>query len=530
MAVAVAVVVFVAGTARANVEPSPAERESAARGLEAQYQATLIRERRLADDREARLIADAEARMRRVRADVDAARGDNERLRGELQVARADYAKLVAEVAGRDKSIQAELSAYRAETQNAVARASPEKLAALQRFADGDRVGAWPVLEELTQASVRARLAAAGAAAAVEMRELAHLRRIMLERGEATTEDALRLFEQAAALDPTNFEAHLYRARLAQFLGDKRRALSAIEQAAATARDIAQMASAAAQAGNLHLEMGNPAAARTHFEKAAAGFLKLYQDSKSYIWARDLANVMDGLSMVQRDSGDLPTALKTQMASIGVSRKLVEAFPNSLDMRVRLATGLERAVNILLRQQNYAAALPLAQECLGIWRRATEIVPASVDFKRSLALTHDSLGTIYLEQDDMVRARAEYELQYGILVHLASLDPTSGLTQVHLARSHHNLGRVATITDDHATAIRHLRQAIAMKTKMAAADPRVAREVAGLTAMLAQNPGSGVSWQQVVALYESLQARGGFGAGDAERLAKYRRYAAGDFR
>ena len=29
----------------------------------------------------------------------------------------------------------------------------------LQRFADGDRVGAWPVIEELMQASVRARMA-----------------------------------------------------------------------------------------------------------------------------------------------------------------------------------------------------------------------------------------------------------------------------------------------------------------------------------------------------------------------------------
>lgn len=51
--------------------------------------------------------------------------------------------------------------------------------AALERFADGDRVGAWPVIEAETQARVRARLAAAEAAAESDRAEIERLRREM---------------------------------------------------------------------------------------------------------------------------------------------------------------------------------------------------------------------------------------------------------------------------------------------------------------------------------------------------------------
>ena len=151
--------------------------ESTIRGLEAQYQASLIRERRLADDREQRLIADAEARLTLARAAADAAQGDARAAQAELEAARAAFSDLVGGIAQRDAAARAQINAYRAEAAEMVARASPEKLAALQRFADGDRVGAWPVIEEITQRSVRARLAAAEAAAAADRAEIERLRR-----------------------------------------------------------------------------------------------------------------------------------------------------------------------------------------------------------------------------------------------------------------------------------------------------------------------------------------------------------------
>jgi len=124
---------------------SPAETDLV-RGLEAQFEVGLIRERKLADDRESQLIASAETRLSRARAALDAAKGEARDSTVELAAARADYAKLAAEVAQTDATARAEIAAYRAEAEGLAAQATPEKLAALQRFADGDRVGAWPVI------------------------------------------------------------------------------------------------------------------------------------------------------------------------------------------------------------------------------------------------------------------------------------------------------------------------------------------------------------------------------------------------
>ncbi len=175
---------FAAGLVMASlagfgVAHADADDAAVVRGLEAQYQAALIRERRLADDREQRLIADAEARLSRARAAADAAQGEAAQVQAELAAARADYAALVESIAQRDGAARAEIEHYRREAENLVARASPEMRAALERFADGDRVGAWPVIEAETQARVRARLAAAEAAAESDRAEIERLRREM---------------------------------------------------------------------------------------------------------------------------------------------------------------------------------------------------------------------------------------------------------------------------------------------------------------------------------------------------------------
>lgn len=175
---------FVAVATPALAQPRgqrAADADSVRRGLEAQYQAALIRERRLADEREQRLIADAEARLTRARAAADAAQGEARAVQAELEAARADFAQLVEGIASRDAAARAEIDTYRREAADMVARSNPEKLAALQRFADGDRVGAWPVIQEITERSVCARLRAANEAARADDDERARLAAEMRE-------------------------------------------------------------------------------------------------------------------------------------------------------------------------------------------------------------------------------------------------------------------------------------------------------------------------------------------------------------
>ena len=242
------------------------ERAEVARGLEAQFGAALIRERKLADDREQRLLDEAEARLIKARTDALAAKGDAHAARKELDAARADYAKLAQALAAKDAEARTQIDAYRTEVEGVAADASPEKLAALQQFADGDRTGAWPILEALRQAKKNAIQAVANAKMAPDAREAAGERLVMRDHGEATTADVLALYDEAAKLDPSNFEVQIQRAELAAEFGDVNRARAAAELAVATARTDPDRAVADVEVGNLEAKQGDYRGALTSLQ------------------------------------------------------------------------------------------------------------------------------------------------------------------------------------------------------------------------------------------------------------------------
>ena len=118
--------------------------------------------------------------------------------------ARADYAKLASDLIDRNAAAKAEIEAYRAEAEQRVAQATPEELAALQQFADGDRKVAEPILMAIRDARKRATLAAARLSIAQDERATADEHNIMRGHGEATTLEVLKLYDQAAEDDPND--------------------------------------------------------------------------------------------------------------------------------------------------------------------------------------------------------------------------------------------------------------------------------------------------------------------------------------
>jgi tetratricopeptide (TPR) repeat protein len=205
------------------------------RALETRFQAALIKERRLADDRELELIANAEDKLKRARQDFDEKISGAERA---LDRARNEYAQIVSSIAQREAAYKVELAAWREETLNLTASASPELQQAYIRFADGDQEAAYELIARLTQAQVQARMAAAAQVAASQVRQQAEFLNIMrIEgRGGATIADVLSIWDQAISLDPTDFRSHFERGALLADLGSVEKALEAVKQAEANAR------------------------------------------------------------------------------------------------------------------------------------------------------------------------------------------------------------------------------------------------------------------------------------------------------
>src|SRR5271155_2330676 len=93
-----------------------ADRQALVQGLQAQYEVALIRERKIADDRETELIAVLETRLKAARAQADAAKGDAQAAKTALAIARADYVKLASQIVKRDPAAESDAAAYHAQT------------------------------------------------------------------------------------------------------------------------------------------------------------------------------------------------------------------------------------------------------------------------------------------------------------------------------------------------------------------------------------------------------------------------------
>ncbi len=308
--------------------PASLEAQRVARGLEAQYQAALIRDRRLADDRELQLIATYETRLRTARTRAE---GRVAGAAAALEKARADYAQLVQSIALRDAASRAEIEAYRAELRGLAASATPELLEAYQRFGDGDRVGAGPVIKALEQAQAAATMAAAGARAAVGLRRAAQSYEIMRLRGEATTADVLALWDEAARLDPKDFWTQIYRARLALPLGETSKALDAANLALGVAQSPREKSVALNEIGGIQ-QTRDPAAALRAFEESLRIFRELLAKEPGNVERlRDVAVSLERISYVWLQMGDKAGARNGWEQEIALIEPLMRSDPANLD-------------------------------------------------------------------------------------------------------------------------------------------------------------------------------------------------------
>lgn len=445
-----------------------AQAASVAVGLAAQYQATLIRERRLADDREMRLLAQSEARLQMARAQADA------RVAGAdaaLDAARRDYEALCSQVTTREASLHAEIEAYRAEALGMATRATPERLAALARFADGDRVGAWPVIEELMQASVRARMAAAASAAAGEVREVAALREIMWLNSEATSAQALALWDQAASLDPRHLDTHLRRARLLEDVGQIGQARTALNAALELAATNEQRFAVNTELGRLAMAEGDLERAKAAFEAQLPWLRARAQQTPTGEARRQLVVALNNLGDVLTRQGDPNGAYQAYHEALGLTLTLSREEPASLLLLLDITISNDRIGDLLYAHGMFDRAGPIFQENLDFRRTLLARLPNDRERKLMLAASLERMGDIRSEENNVAAARALFQESLDLRTALATLDPNSAALQADVARTTNMVGDTYRRENNLREARRLYESSLETRRRLAAADP-----------------------------------------------------------
>ncbi len=500
------------------------ERDAVVRGLQAQYEIALIRERKLADDRESALIGALELRLKQARASADAAKGQAQRANVELVAARADYARLASELGGRNASVQADVEAYRAQAQRLTAQASPEKLAALQRFADGDRLGAWPTIERLVAAQDAAP-GATDASRAADARQLAGLRDVMRGHGEATTADVLTLFEKAAALDPSNFATQIDIARLAHDGGDLVRARAAAEQAVRVAAGDSERATALRWDGEQRVAQHDIEGATTDFGQALTILRQVAANDPSPRAQSDVAAVLQDQGDLQIASGDFKAARSSLLEGLAIRQHLAEAAPNDAGAQDLVTSMYQRIGDLDEKTGDLDGARQALEQALTIRQRLLAADPSNTDLQYYVSGVLRRLGDLSLKQGDLAAARTAYAKCLEIRRRLSAANPASAQLQEAISLDLEDLAAVAVSQNDVAEARSDLHQSLDIRRRLGAADPTNAamqQLILRALARLARLAGSGVTWDEVATQYRGIKAAGQLTAGDERVLEALR--------
>jgi tetratricopeptide (TPR) repeat protein len=494
------------------------DRQALVQGLQAQYEVSLIRERKMADDRETQMIGALEARLRAARAQADSAKSDARAARAVLATARADYAQLAGQIAGRDPGAQADIAAYGRETERETADASAEKLAALQRFADGDRVAAWSQLKSIIDAEDATAPAARRAA---NLRELAGLRDIMRAHGEASTAEVLDLYDKAVELDPTVFRAEMARLFLAHDLGDLTRARAAGKQALGLAVNDNERAEALKAIGDQAADQADNKEAANDFDQALTMFQRANTANPTPYLENFAAGVMEDQGDLAVRISDFQAARSHYEAALAIRRRLAGAEPTNGRMQNYLTQVLQRIGDLDMKLGDLAGAKAAYEEGLGIRQRLSAADTTNTDLQYDVSAFLRRLGDVAFQARDLATARKAYEDVLAVRQRLFAANPSSGQLKNAIALDFFDIGEVAFAQNDVGAAREAYEKSFAMREELAAADPTNAdlqQLILRVMVRLASTNDPRIGWQDVAGQYRKIKEAGHLVPGDERVL------------
>jgi hypothetical protein len=395
--------------AAAPLAEAQADRSALVQGLQAQFEATLIRERKLADDRELSLMSALEAQLRQARAKVDAAKGDAGAAKAALTSARSDYAQLAALLSARDTTARADIAAHQAQAEADADQASPALAAALQRFADGDRLGAWPTIEALINAAGAEKGATVESRAAGQ-RRLAELRQVMRVYGEAGASYMLELEGKTAAPAQSDFNALIARAKLAHDQGDLPRARAAAEQALAAAGADDERARALKLIGEQAAGQRDTQVAQVDYGQALAILERLASADPSQRNQADLAGVLKDKGDLQVALGDLAGAEAAYERSLAIHQRLADANPSSAWIQEAISADELDLGALAFQRNDIKAGVAAYRTSLDISRRLAKADPGDADDQRSVLRVSTRLALLPGGGVTWAEVAAQYDL------------------------------------------------------------------------------------------------------------------------
>ena len=458
-----------------------------------------------------------------------------EALDGKLKTALANYQRIIAAEAAKNRSVNRELQALRADVESIAPYLSDEEVRQRQRFVDGD-AGALDIMERLATARSANGERASRQRQAQIRREMARNFATAVARGDSgrTSAMALAQWDQAVALDPTNFWQHIERAWLNITLGRSEAAKAAAQQARQYATTTSDRLFAQNELGKILAAQGDRVGALALYEETLTAWraLELANPTDRQVKS-DLAFTLINIADIKLNQGDVLGARRQHQEGLTIMRLQLSAEPRSAQAMRDVLIGLNKVGQSRASQGDGQGALAAYQESLAIARAQRQLDPSSITFKRDVTDAFDNVADIKSSQGDGAGALAVYQQSLVIRRELAQADPSSAIAKSDMSLSLSKVAGIKAEQGDGPGALVLYQEALEIRRALAQADPRSAkarRDLGVSLAKVAELAPVQVRWREVYEHWLAMQREGKLAASDESALARFKNAADGQDR
>ena len=443
--------------------------------LATQHALSLALKNRLFNEREASLatqINERDLKLRALRADANQTKQRQAEIQIQFEAVIAERLKLVEAIAVRDRDYAAEVAEYRRLIGGLTNSTNPEFQTALQRFADGDRLGAFPVLQQLAEAEMKAAVKATAIRNASKLRELVALAMTMRDRGEKTTADLIPLWEAAQQLDVAYHWGWVELRRLYMEAGNLPKAKQAATRSVEAAKYPEERAVSFMELGEILSASGDHLGAARQFELSLKAYQSLSQSFPSSPTAQSNTSIAhDKLGNVLLTLGEFTAAQREFELALEIMQQLVRLSPSSDTAQQGLAASHDKLGTALSIAGDLPAAKRQFELSLSIVQKLAQKNPASVKAQKNLAVGYAHAGQSFASAGDLAAAKVQFDRELAINQKLAQADLSSTEAQRNLSLSHEHLGDISLASQDFSQAQQHYGISVAIAKKLADSNP-----------------------------------------------------------
>lgn len=431
--------------------------------------------------------------------------------------------RFLAELAKRDRSFAKQLAVFRESVQDIAA--TPEGVAALQQYNDGDRRGGIRLFKQIQQAHERAIQVRTNIEVAKGRRSIATVELDARAHGVGDTEAAISSYEAVTALDPSVHQDWIELSRLYEDVGQLTRARAAALRAVELADGDVDVGRAAAQLGDIQSKEEDLVGAVSSYAKCVAIFRRLVSADPMLASSRrnlGVSLVKEGGALIQL--GDPKTAREKLLEGIDILSGLVSEYPTlkSFQLDLHIARTFAGLATIDATADSLdsitQSGRKLAEVTVAKARALAAAQAGHVESQRQLAVALHLLSGMLTVEGDMVLARLRGQEALEILEQLVSTDKTSASLLRELARQSRSFGQLLIKANDITGGRNRLLQSLATLRQLAEADSSSAvlkvevsdglNELGNMEKSRAENRQARAYYEDSLFILQGLAARG----------------------